>query len=85
MRVLGSVSLDELERALLLEFPHEDCDTVSGLALAIYGEIPADGTAFTVQTELLSIEVECVKDFQVESAVIRKLLPDQAENVQSEE
>ena len=74
-RVLGSVSLDDLEKELNFEFPHEDCDTIGGLALAKLGEIPADGTGFTVETEFLSIQVENVVDRQVESAVIRKIIP----------
>lgn len=79
LRVQGAVSLDDLERALGTEFPHEDCDTVSGLALAILGEIPAEGSAFTVQTEHFTIEVESVKELQVESAIIRPLTPTRGE------
>lgn len=78
-RVLGSVSLDDLEKEMNFEFSHEDCDTVSGLALAAYGTIPADGTSFTVETDRLSIEVTNTVDRQVESATIRKLLPTEAE------
>ena len=74
-RVLGSVSLDDLEKELNIEFPHEDCDTLSGLALARLGSVPADGTSFSVQTEQLSISVDSVQDRQVESATVRVLLP----------
>ena len=72
-RVLGSVSLDDLEKELNIEFPHEDCDTIGGLALAKLGSIPADGTAFQVETEVLSIQVESVLDRQVKSAIISKI------------
>ena len=72
-RVLGSVSLDELEKELNVEIPHEDCDTIGGLALAKLGSIPADGTAFQVETEVLSIQVESVLDRQVKSAIISKI------------
>lgn len=81
-RVLGSVSLDDLEKEMNFEFSHEDCDTVSGLALAAYGTIPADGTSFTVETDRLSIEVTNTVDRQVESATIRKLLPTEAEKAE---
>ncbi len=81
-RVLGSVSLDDLEKEMNFEFSHEDCDTVSGLALAIYGTIPADGTSFTVESEQLSIEVTNVVDRQVESAIIRKVLPAESEETE---
>ena len=73
-RVLGSVSLDDLEKELNVEFPHEDCDTVGGLALARLGTVPPDGTAFTVETDHLSIAVDDVQDRQVETAVIRVLV-----------
>ena len=72
-RVLGSVSLDDLEKELNIEIPHEDCDTIGGLALAKLGSIPADGTAFQVETEVLSIQVESVLDRQVKSAIISKI------------
>ncbi|MBR6727939.1 MAG: HlyC/CorC family transporter [Clostridia bacterium] len=74
-RVLGSVSLDDLADELKIEIPHEDCDTIGGLALAKLGSIPAEGTGFSVETEELSIEVENVLDRQVESAIVRKILP----------
>ena len=74
-RVLGCVSLDDLEKELNIEFPHEDCDTIGGLALARLGSIPADGTGFTVELEHLIIEVDKVQDLQVESAIIRKITP----------
>lgn len=82
-RVLGSVSLDELEKELNIEIPHEDCDTIGGLALAKLGSIPAEGTAFQVETEMLSIQVEAVFERQVKSAIISKIVTtdeDQAEN-----
>ncbi|MBQ8357147.1 MAG: HlyC/CorC family transporter [Clostridia bacterium] len=82
-RVLGSVSLDDIEKELSIEIPHEDCDTIGGLALAKLGSIPADGTSFSVETEQLSIAVDNVQDHQVESAVIRKLAP--AESQENEE
>lgn len=74
-RVLGSVSLDELEKELNIEIPHEDCDTIGGLALAKLGSIPAEGTAFQVETEVLSIQVESVLERQVKSAIISKIIP----------
>ncbi|MBQ8340954.1 MAG: HlyC/CorC family transporter [Clostridia bacterium] len=82
-RVQGSVSLDDLADELKIEIPHEDCDTIGGLALAKLGSIPAEGTGFSVETEELSIEVENVLDRQVESAIVRKILP--AENEEANE
>ena len=78
-RVLGSVSLDELEKEMNAEFSHEDCDTVSGLALALYGSIPAEGTGFTVTNDQLSIEVLNVVDRQAERAIVRLLTPIETE------
>ncbi|MBQ2805887.1 MAG: HlyC/CorC family transporter, partial [Clostridia bacterium] len=84
-RVLGSVSLDDLEKELNIEFPHEDCDTLGGLALARLGSVPADGTAFTVETEHLSIAVDSVLERQVESATVRVLSPEPEDEEESEE
>lgn len=84
-RVMGSVSLDDLEKEMNFEFSHENCDTVSGLALAVYGTIPADGTSFTVETEQLSIEVTNVVDRQAESAIVRKIIPTEEEAAETEE
>lgn len=79
-RVLGSVLLTDLADALKIEIDPEDCDTLGGLALARLGSIPADGEGFHVETEQLSIDVENVRDRQVESAVVRILLPTKEEN-----
>ena len=79
-RVLGCVSLDDLEKELSIEIPHEDCDTIGGLALALYGSIPAEGTGFTVETDELIIEVDSVQDLQVESAIVRKIVPAENKN-----
>ncbi len=79
-RVLGSVLLTDLADALKIEIDPEDCDTLGGLALARLGSIPADGEGFHVETEQLSIDVENVRDRQVESAVVRILLPAKEEN-----
>ena len=84
-RVLGSVSLDDLEKELNIEIPHEDCDTIGGLALAKLGSIPADGTAFQVETEVLSIQVESVLDRQVKSAIISKITSIDEQESKSEE
>jgi putative hemolysin len=79
-RVLGSALLTDLADALKIEIDPEDCDTLGGLALARLGSIPADGEGFHVETEQLSIDVENVRDRQVESAVVRILLPAKEEN-----
>ena len=79
-RVLGCVSLDDLEKELNIEIPHEDCDTIGGLALARLGSIPADGNGFTVETDELIIEVDSVQDLQVESAIVRKIVPAENKN-----
>ena len=84
-RVLGSVSLDDLEKELNIEIPHEDCDTIGGLALAKLGSIPADGTSFDVETETLSIYVESVLERQVKTAIIKKLLPNSEEDADNGE
>ena len=84
-RVRGVASLDDLEKVLGVEFSHEECDTLGGLALAKLGSIPADGTAFTVETELLSIAVTDVQEHQVEYAIVRLLTPGDEQEVDETE
>jgi CBS domain containing-hemolysin-like protein len=84
-RMLGSVTLDELEKELGIDIPHEDCDTIGGLALAKLGSIPAEGTAFRVETEALSIQVESVLERQVKSAIISKIVQTDDQEVEIED
>lgn len=72
-RVKGDTLLDDLEEALGVAVPREECDTVSGLALATLGAIPAEGSSFTVEIGMLSITAEQVTDYQVEVATVRLL------------
>lgn len=84
-RVKGDTSLDDLEEVLGVEIPREECETVSGLALATLGEIPAEGSSFAVEIGNLSIAAEQVLDHQVEIATVRLLDPvvdeDSSENM----
>ena len=74
-RVKGDTLLDDLEEAIGVAVPREECETVSGLALATYGAIPAEGSSFEVEIGLLSITAEQVLEHQVEVAIVRLLNP----------
>ena len=67
--------MDDLEEAIGVAVPREECETVSGLALATYGAIPAEGSSFEVEIGLLSITAEQVLEHQVEVAIVRLLNP----------
>lgn len=78
--VKGETSLDDLEEVIGVAVPREECETVSGLALATLGAIPAEGSSFTVEIGNLSITAEQVLDHQVEVATVRLLDSDTEEN-----
>jgi CBS domain containing-hemolysin-like protein len=48
----GDVHVDEVERALDLDLPHGDYETVAGLVIAAHGGLPQAGTHLTIELPL---------------------------------
>ena len=69
-RILGSASLEKVETELDITFDAEDCDTFGGYIFGLLGEIPDDGTQPELETDQLSIKVECVADHRIESTFV---------------
>lgn len=75
-RVAGSVELEELSKALGVEFPEEEeADTLGGLVYAQLSVIPEDGSHPEVEVYGLHIRVEELSERRVEWATVTKLQP----------
>lgn len=48
-RIDGDVHIDEVERSLGHKLPHGEYETIAGLAIAAYGELPEAGQTITVE------------------------------------
>ena len=75
-RVAGSVELEELSKALGVEFPEEEeAETLGGLVYAQLSVIPEDGSHPEVEVYGLHIRVEELSERRVEWATVTKLQP----------
>ncbi len=73
----GSCPLEEVARALEVEFPEEEeSDTLGGLVFAQLSVIPEDGAQIEVDACGLHIRVQSFADRRVEWALISRLEPD---------
>lgn len=71
-RIMGTTSIESVKDALSLSLETEDCDTFGGYILGLLGTIPADGSAETLETDMLHIRIEAVKDRRIEYALVTK-------------
>ena len=69
-KVLGGVSLADLEEELGVKLPTDDYVNLNGYILANVGSIPDDGTKFEIDTDVLHIEVSEINANKVEKATI---------------
>lgn len=66
----GSVAISDIEDALEIKLEDCDSDTFNGYVLSIHGAIPEDGATFTVETDIMDIEVIEFLDHKIEKAII---------------
>ena len=78
-KVLGSVSLADLEEELDIKLPTDDYVNFNGYVLASVGSIPDDGSKFEVDTDVLHIEVSEINANKIEQAVISVIVPEAEE------
>ncbi len=71
-KIKGSASLDEVERVLEIKLPVEEYETFSGYIFGIYCSIPEDNASFSVETDMLVIDVLNVVNHTVERAVVTR-------------
>ena len=74
-QINGAALISDVEEALGLELNDCDSETINGFILGIYGSIPEDGTSFDVETDLLDIHVEDIKDHKIEKAIVTVKTP----------
>jgi len=68
----GDVHLDEVERALGYDLPHEEVETIAGLLIAELGALPAEGDTVTIT--LPEDPSELVSDLPVERQLVVEVL-----------
>ncbi len=82
--VSGIAPISDVEKALDRTLDEHDCDTIGGYILSTAGSIPEDGTTFTTENDVFSVEVTDVKDHRIERAVITLKPKKEAEDEEEE-
>ncbi|MGA4445675.1 hemolysin family protein [Ectopseudomonas chengduensis] len=75
----GDVHLDEVERALGYDLPHEEVETIAGLLIAELGALPAEGDTVTITlpedpSELVS-DLPVVRQLVIEVLRVERYVP----------
>ena len=78
-KVLGGVSLADLEEELDVKLPTDDYVNFNGYVLASVGSIPDDGTKFEVDTDILHIEVSEINANKIEKAIVSVIEKEETE------
>ena len=85
-RISGTAPLEDVAEALQVELPlEEDYDTLGGLIFSQFTLIPQDGSTPEVDVAGLHIQVEKIEDHRVETALVRKLPPENLEGEAQDE
>ena len=70
-RIRGTAMLSDVNDELKLNLSREDSDTFGGYIFSILGLIPNDGTAPTVESDGLIINITAIEDHQIISADVK--------------
>lgn len=70
-RIQGVALLSNVNDELDISLSQEDCDTFGGYIFCILGLIPEDGSAFSLESDGLIINVDKVEDHQIVSATVK--------------
>ena len=85
-RISGTAPLEDVAEALQVELPLEEAyDTLGGLIFSQFTLIPQDGSTPEVDVAGLHIQVEKIEDHRVETALVRKLPPENLEGEAQDE
>lgn len=71
--VRGSISLENLEKALDIDLENDDYDTLNGLLISIMGRIPLDGETEILEYEKYRFEILDTKNRMIELVRITKI------------
>lgn len=69
-RIQGLTELDDVARALGVSLPVEEYDTFSGYVFGVLGQVPKDSGPFELDTPVLHVVVESVREHRIETAVV---------------
>lgn len=73
--VQGAALMRDVETETGLELVEDDYDTFSGYICSIIGRVPQDGEQFSCETELLTIEVQEVKNHMAGRTIVQLKAP----------
>jgi CBS domain containing-hemolysin-like protein len=76
----GDVHVDEVERALAVDLPRGDYETIAGLVIAAHGALPEPGTTLTVELppdpgDLVHDDEPAARNLQVEVLAVERHVP----------
>lgn len=69
-RIRGNASLKDVEAALGVAFPEDDCDTFGGYVFGVIGAVPSDGCRMELHANGLLISLEEIADHQLVRAIV---------------
>lgn len=84
-RIEGSTDLEDVAELFGIELPEEEFDTLSGMIFGELNAIPDDGQTFNITAYGLDIQVECIEDHRVVTAIVCKSRESIAEDVNIKE
>lgn len=77
-QIQGSVPLEQVQQALGVALPCDECDTFGGFVLGQLGTVPQDGSCAELEAQGLSIRLAEIRGHQLATAIVRRL-PQQEE------
>ncbi len=74
-QIQGNVPLEQVQQALGVALPCDECDTFGGFVLGQLGTVPQDGSCTQLETKELSIRLAEIRGHQLATAIVRRLPP----------
>lgn len=81
--IKGSAPLEEVAEETGTQLPVDEYDTFGGFVFASYGEVPDDGSKFSIEAEGLAIHVTEIIDHRIEKAIV-EVTKEKKEEVEGE-
>ena len=72
--IYRSVSVEEVNETIGVNFSADEFETFGGLVLSKYGNIPLNDTTFEIDIENLNIKVLKIKELKIERMIVTKKL-----------
>lgn len=68
--IQGTAPLEEVAEELSILLPTDEYDTFSGYICGRLGQVPEDGSCFTMETDRLTVKVNSVQERRIKEAVV---------------